>query len=261
MDRKKIYAVYFVSSVLLGVIGAVLMLSLMITEYNAETNAFYITKGEKTLLSVYFAVVVALMLSSFFVLKKAGDVYAKHSAKSLIVPALMMILSFVLTVIYIISGNLSGFNSVYGAAVVLYAVFSALCAVYFILCIKKKERASDVLSPALTVLATLLLGISYFSPNYTYDLITRIILDISLCAAIVFALTDVRKCIGMKFFALRMSFGCVTVALGIAYVLSRMIMLIINKAQLSIYDAMEISLVGIVAYVISDNVILIKTNE
>lgn len=261
MNTKKICTIYFTSSVVLGVLGAIFMLFMMISEYDIDTNAFGITSGEKTFLSVFFVIAVIIMLSAVFVLRKAEIPRVINNRKSLIVPVAIMAVSSVAFVISLILENGRVSNSVYDTALIIYAPISVLCTLYFVFCILKNDRIADILSISFVIWAIFLLGLSYFSPDYTYDLITRVILDMALCATIAFALTEMRLRIGMTYFALRMAFGCAAIVLGGSYTLSRAIFVIINGAMPSLFDVMEMSLIGVVVYIIIDNITLLRAND
>ena len=245
MKNTNFRLIHLLSVLCFGVGGAVWLTVLLFKYYNAETTAFSAPRGAVLSISLYLFFGVFISAAAGYFSSKKSDDAKIFPKRSYVIPAVFFAASGII-------GAVRLFAVLKGSSSALFKIFTVLCviscflsALHFVL----KSLNSPLSAPTSLVLplwSAFAIASSYFNPTYTYINFTRVLLNLALAAITLFSLAYARSLLGKDYRILMKISSAAGVVLGVTYMFSRLIFGLSSGSYLTISDAEELAVFGMI---------------
>ena len=162
--------------------------------------------------------------------------------------------SGIMSVIKLLSTKQNISSTLFYAFALLSTSFSFVVALFFALKLTRFGKKTEQFSLIVPVWLLFAIGSSYFNTTFTYASFTRAVLNLSMAAMLMFAMSEVREYIGRKFFVLMCASSAAATILGTTSLVSRYIFVISKGASLLFSDYQEIAIFAMLIYVFISSV-------
>ena len=254
MKNRKFGLMHLSSSICFGTAGAVWLAVLMIKYYNPTTTEFAAPRSSLTSLAIFLFSGIAAS-AAFGVISAKKDCALPACPKyAYLIPAVFSGVSGTWSTVKILTALASSSGLPSQSSSALYKLFTVLCAIFGFLAaahfIAKflEKPASTPLSLALPLWAVFSIASSYFNSVFTYIDFTRLLLDVALSAAALFALAYVRSMISKNHMILMKISSAAFIISGTAYMFARLVFALSTRSYSLISDALEFSIFGVIAF-------------
>ena len=245
-------------TLLFGIVGGIWVYTVLNKYSVAKTSLLTMPKSVSVAVSVFIvAGIICSVVLKILSHKRDGE---KNPMPKYVhvISAVFLIISGVAGIISVVSGMvdftvLRSENTtvwLYKAGVILTSLLSAASSVYFIFKINGDADKAEKASLVIPLWLIMMIATSYFNITFTYTNFHRALLNISLAAMTLFFMSQTREVIERKFSVLRAISSSASILIGTIYILSRVIYLVSSGAPVMFSDLLEISLIGIVFFIV-----------
>lgn len=258
MKKINFGLLHAVFTLLFGIAGGIWVYTALNKYSVAKTSLLTMPNSVSVAVSVFIVagIICSVLLK---ILSHKRDVEKRSMPKYVyIISAVFLITSGIAGIISVVFGmvdfTVSGSENttawLYKAGVILTSLLSAASSVYFIFKFKGDADKAEKASLVIPLWLVMMIATSYFNITFTYTNFHRALLNISLAAMTLFFMSQTREVIGRKFAVLRAISSSASILIGTIYILSRVIYLFTSGAPVMFSDLLEISLIGIVFFIV-----------